>query len=251
MKEIFNTKLQFEKAQFVLNNDQVRLSKMQNFKLQDIAIQWSYYSGKIEGSTYSLIQTEALIKDDIVKGRYSDAVMHKNMYNVLMQEIDYIKNNEKENIDEKLIFRIHKGLIKGLISDEDSGKIRKEPVGIKGANYEPLKDYHEIKKELSTIIHEQKEYQGIEKSIFLHCNLARLQPFVDGNKRTSRMLESIVLMNNDLLPTFTVDKDSFLEYREAIVAFYETKDYTPYVDFMLDKQIELVEKLSFEKFLKR
>ncbi len=35
--------------------------------MQDIAIQWSYYSGKIEGSTFSLIQTESLIKDNIVK----------------------------------------------------------------------------------------------------------------------------------------------------------------------------------------
>lgn len=246
---IFTTKLQQEKADFIMNNKDCRLSKMQGFQLQDIAIQWSYYSGKIEGSTYSLVQTESLIKDNVVKGMYSEAVMHKNMYNTLIQEMDYIKHNTKELIEDKLVFRLHKGLTKGLVSDEDNGKIRRNPVGVKGTTYIPSKNYQEILMKFSTILYEQQFFQGIEKAIYLHCNLSRLQAFIDGNKRTSRMVESVVLMNNDLLPTFTINSNSILDYREAIVEFYETQDYTAYTNFMLDKQIELVEQLSKEKFL--
>ncbi len=250
-KEILATNLQKEKANFITNNSDCKLSKMEGFQLQDIAIQWSYYSGKIEGSTFSLIQTESLIKDNIVRGRFDDAIMHKNMYNVLIQEMDYIQSNNKEIIDDKLVFRIHKGLIKSLISDEKAGVLRSEPVGIGGTDYLPSKDPYYITQKFSEILFNQKEYEGIEKAIFLHCNLARLQPFMDGNKRTSRMVESIVLMNNDLLPTFTIDENSFLEYREAMVDFYETEEYTSYVDFMLDKQIEVVEKLSNQQFVEQ
>ncbi len=250
-KEILITNLQKEKAEFIINSADCRLSKLQGFQLQDIAIQWSYYSGKIEGSTFSLVQTESLIKDNIVKGRFDDAVIHKNMYNTLIQEIEYIKNGNKESIDDKLVFRIHRGLTKSLISDEDLGVLRTNPIRIGGSHYEPSQDPYYIKQQFSEILFEQEQYTGIDKAIFLHCNLARLQPFIDGNKRTSRMLESIVLMNNDLLPTFSIDDTSFLEYREAMIAFYETKDYAPYVDFMLDKQIEIIERFSLKKFIEQ
>lgn len=248
MQEIFTTDLQREKADYLINNPDYKLSLLKGFQLQDIAIHWSYYSGKIEGSTYTFIQTETLLKDDIAKGRFSDALMHKNMYNLLIQEMDYIRNEKAEEIDEKLIFRCHKALTKNLISDEERGQVRHRPVSIGGTSYIPPKDKNSLQMELSSILFEQKNYSGIEKAIFLHCNLARLQPFIDGNKRTARMIEAIVLMNNDLLPTFSSDNDSFSQYREALVAFYETKDYTPYVDFMLDTQIEIAQRLSFESF---
>ncbi|MBS9766049.1 MAG: Fic family protein [Flavobacteriaceae bacterium] len=247
-KEIITTSLQKEKAKFIVHNSDCRLSKLKSSQLQNIAIEWSFYSGKIEGSTFSLVQTETLIKDDIVKGRYEDAVMHKNMYNILIQEMDYIRGGHKEVIDEKLIFRLHQSLTKGLISDEDRGTFRTSPVRVTGSSYSPPKNIDEIKKEFFSILYEQQFYKGIEKSIFLHCNLARLQPFIDGNKRTSRMVEGIVLMNNDLLPTFTVDEQCFAEYRDTMLAFYQEQDYNPYVDFMLDKQIEVVESLSVDGF---
>ncbi|QIK52874.1 hypothetical protein G7051_00320 [Dysgonomonas sp. HDW5B] len=43
-------------------------------------------------------------------------------------------------------------------------------------------------------------HNSMERAVYLHCNTVRLQPFIDGNKRTSPFWESIVLMNNDIIP---------------------------------------------------
>lgn len=47
-----------------------------------LIVHWSFYSGKIEGNTYSYVETESLLKDDItpLKKPYEDAVMLKNPY---------------------------------------------------------------------------------------------------------------------------------------------------------------------------
>lgn len=239
---ILETRLQKEKADFIIEEG-LQLKRLNKTQIQDIAILWSYYSGKIEGSTFTLVQTETLIKDDIVQGIYSDALMLKNMYNTLIQKMDYIINKGKEVINDRLILKLHSNLTMGLIDDEDRGKI-KGVVGkkISGSSYVPSDDTLVLKKEINTLLSEIKKYDCIEKAVYLHCNFAKIQPFVDGNKRTARMLENIVLMNNNLLPTVSYDNIDILKYREAILDFYETNDYSAYTNFMLDSQINLIEK---------
>lgn len=67
---------------------------------------------------------------------------------------------------------------------------------------------------------------------FLHCNIARLQPFRDGNKRTSRLVESVALMNANIIP---VRSDKFKTSSIIVmpIGFYETEDYNPYIDFCI------------------
>lgn len=248
MKQIFETNLQREKAKFI-EESSIKLNKLKDFELKDIAIEWSYFSGKVEGNALTLIQTITLLKDNILKGRFDDGLMTKNMYNTLIREMDYTRRGNIEVIDKKLIFRVHKSLTKGLISDEDSGRIRKEPIkDITGTAYKPPKSFDDVYRKFSETLYNQKNYYGIEKAIYLHCNLARTQPFLDGNKRTSRMIESIVLMNNNLIPTLTIDDEGILDYREALLAYYQEKDYNQYTNFLLDRQINKIEQISFDTF---
>lgn len=52
-------------------------------KLDDLALEWSYYSAKIEGNSYSFVQAEILLKNNLTSvHRYEDAVMLKNLYEV-------------------------------------------------------------------------------------------------------------------------------------------------------------------------
>ena len=86
----------------------------------------------------------------------------------------------------------------------------------------------------------------MEKAVFLHCNLARLQPFIDGNKRTARTIESLVLLQNSIVPVYSTKDEDFVRYRDGLLKFYETKEYSKYVDFFLDLQIQRINKLSTE-----
>ena len=103
----------------------------------------------------------------------------------------------------------------------------------------------EIKSKLGEILYEQDVYTNpLEKAVFLHCNIARLQPFIDGNKRTSRMIESVVMMNADIIPVYSAKDADILKYRKALIAFYETEDYSSYADYFLDRQIERIKEIE-------
>ena len=122
-------------------------------------------------------------------------------------------------------------------------------VRISGTEYIPPKNQQEIKSKLSEILFQQEEFTNpLEKSVYLHCNLARLQPFIDGNKRTARMIESIVMMNADIIPVYSSRDADILNYRRGLVHFYETEDYSQYADYFLNKQIERINSIAPEKF---
>lgn len=117
---IFNEE-QKKKAEFIRNSQFSRLSDLLPNELKDLAVVWCYYSGKIEGNTYTYVETEALLKDGITsEKRYEDAKMLKNLYNTFMSEIYFIsKQKNKQEINEKTLLRIHSSISEGLISSED------------------------------------------------------------------------------------------------------------------------------------
>ncbi|MCD8032244.1 MAG: Fic family protein [Bacteroides sp.] len=246
MSLIFN-KEQQEKATFILQSPLAKLSELYSNEIKDLAVVWCYYSGKIEGNTYTYIETEALLKDDITsEKRYEDAKMLKNLYNTFISEVEYInKEKNQEVINERTLFRIHQSISIGLVSNEESGSLRTRAVRISGTEYTPPKNKQEIESGLNQILFKQEEYTNpLEKAIYLHCNLACLQPFIDGNKRTTRMVESIALMNADIIPVYSAKDADILNYRKGLIAFYETEDYTQYADYFLNRQIERIKEIE-------
>lgn len=212
-----------------------------------LAVVWCYYSGKIEGNTYTYVETEALLKDGITsEKKYEDAKMLKNLYNTFVSELEYIhKGGNQEVIDERTLFRVHQSISAGLVSNEESGFLRTRAVRISGTEYVPPKNLQEIKSRLSEILFEQDKYSSpLEKAVFLHCNIARLQPFIDGNKRTSRMIESIILMNAGIIPVYSSKDADILNYRKGLIAFYEAGDYGMYADYFLKRQIDRISEIE-------
>ncbi|MDL2256828.1 Fic family protein [Bacteroidales bacterium OttesenSCG-928-I14] len=245
MKPIFNEEQQ-KKASFISENPLSKLSELYSNEIKDLAVVWCYYSGKIEGNTYTYVETEALLKDGITsEKRYEDAKMLKNLYNTFISELEYInKGGNQEVINERTLFRVHKSISTELISNEESGKLRTRAVRISGTEYIPPKNPQEIERKLNEILFQQGEYTNpLEKAVYLHCNLARLQPFIDGNKRTARMIESITLMNADIIPVYSAKDADILNYRKGLIAFYETEDYTIYSDYFLNRQIERIKEI--------
>ena len=131
------------------------------------------------------------------------------------------------------------------MSTEESGMLRNRAVKITGTEYIPPKDIQGIRMKLNEILFNQDLYDDpLEKAVYLHCNIAKLQPFIDGNKRTSRMLESISLMNADIIPVYSAKDADILHYRKGLITFYETGDYSRYADYFLNRQIERINEIS-------
>ena len=118
-------------------------------------------------------------------------------------------------------------------------------VRISGTEYIPPKNQQEIKSKLNEILFQQEEFTNpLEKAVYLHCNLARLQPFIDGNKRTARMIESIALMNAGIIPVYSAKDSDILNYRKGLIAFYETENYNEYADYFLNRQVERIKAIE-------
>jgi len=244
-------KLQKQKSEFILSNPNSKLSSLNSSDLRKLSVAWSYYSGKIEGNTYTYVETEALLVDGIASPkRYEDAKMLKNLHNTFTGILSQIKAGNSIEINEVSVFSFHSSLIDELVSDHEKGRLRNRPVKISGTNYTPPKDTTEIKQALGELLFEFENYSNpLEKAIYLHCNLARIQPFIDGNKRTARLIESVVLLQNNLIPNYSTKDADILSYRNGLVNFYETKNYSDYSDYFLDKQIERINEVSLKSEL--
>lgn len=131
-KHIFNEE-QLKRAEDILANPLAKLSSLSSSELRDLAVVQCYYSGKIEGNTYTYVETETLLKDGITpEKRYEDA----------------------------------------------------------------------------------------------------------------KMLKSVVMMNADLIPVYSVKDADILHYRRGLIAFYETGDYTQYADYFLGRLMERLEEIE-------
>ncbi len=218
-QQVFN-KAQQEKAEFILNHPLAKLSDLRSHEIQDLAVVWSYYSGKIENNSYTYVEAEILLKDGITSEKqYEDADMLKNLYDAFILNAKYIyEKKEQVIIDEYSLQRIHQDISKGSILDKDR---------------------------LRDILQEQEQYANpLERAVYLHCNIAKLQPFIDGNKHSSRMVESITLMNADIIPVYSSKDADILNYRKGLIVFYETGDYSPYADYFLNKQVERIKEIE-------
>jgi Fic family protein len=187
-------------------------------ELERFVIELSWKSSKIEGNTYSLLETETLIKDSIeAAGRSKEeAIMilnHKRAFeSILDGRRDY------ETITLSKITQLHEFMVKGL---SISPGIREQAVGITGTVYKPLDNKWQIieaLEKLATAIN-RADYP-LEKALIANTMISCIQPFSDGNKRTGRMLANAILLAHDFFPLSyrSIDEDT---YKKALILFYE------------------------------
>lgn len=203
-------------------------------ELERFIIELSWKSSQIEGNTYTLLDTEKLIKDGIeAVGKTKDeAIMilnHKKAFDFI-----YGQRQLFVEISVSKIEAIHKILVGGLGITHN---IRSKPVGILGSRYRPLDNMFQIQEALDTlcqIISRMKD--GYSKALMIILGISYIQPFEDGNKRTSRLVGNAILLAHNLAPLSyrIVDEE---EYREAILVFYELNSLMPFRDIFFDQYI--------------
>jgi Fic family protein len=187
-------------------------------EIERLNIDFSWKSSKIEGNTYDLLETEQLLKNQKKATGHSqeEATMILNHKAAL----DYIRNskNNFQNISIKKIEEVHVILTMNL---EVTKNLRKTLVRITGTKYIPLDNEFQIKEALRDTCALVNEVNNpFEKAIVLMLLIAYIQPFVDGNKRTSRLCGNAILYAFDCCPLSYRSMDE-LEYKKAILLFYE------------------------------
>ncbi|MEK7463618.1 MAG: Fic family protein [Patescibacteria group bacterium] len=190
-------------------------------ELERITIELSWKSSKIEGNTYSLIDTEILIKDN--KKAYGHDADEATMILNHKKAIDYIfDNREKFKIlSLRNVEDVHRMLVEGL---EVNHGIRSKAVGITGTQYRPLDNQHQVKEALeNTIIEINRMKDPWSKALIALIMIAYIQPFEDGNKRTSRIVANACLIAHDVCPLSLRSIDE-TEYKKAITVFYELQN---------------------------
>ncbi len=205
----------------------------QKRKKQRLVVDLSWASSRIEGNTYSLLETESLIEHmETAHGKkYTEAKMILNH----KQAIEFIRTyrEDYQELNRTKIFELHQILIDGL--EVETG-LRKQLVRISNSSFVPCDNEFQITQTLDEIIQAINQTASVlQKAIMANLLIAFLQPFADGNKRTSRMLGNAILVSNGLLPlSFShTPKD---DYIKSILNFYEKQDPSYFV-FLFFKEL--------------
>lgn len=163
-------------------------------------IEMSWASSALEGNTYSLPETEALIKYAEVAGGKSEieVQMILNHKQAIGWVIDNIATVE---IAPETVMRLHAMLMRTLVRQNNLGAVRRDPVSITTSSYVPSSDHTELSMGLSELCWKASTAKDpFEASFALLAGIAYLQPFIDGNKRTGRLLSNIPLLKAGLPP---------------------------------------------------
>ncbi len=194
-----------------------------------LLIDLSYNSSRLEGNTYSLLDTQKLLLEgkDIEGKMDEEKVMilnHKEAIRYLVDQAHQI------HLSPQTFCTLHYLLADGLILAEHAGKIRNHGVRIGGSTYIPYEDPARLKEILHQIASKASLiHDPYEQSFFLLVHLSYLQPFTDVNKRTARLSANIPLIKQNLVPLSFNDIDRE-DYTSAILAIYELQDVQPLID---------------------
>ena len=210
-------------------------------EMERLGIDLSWKSSQIEGNTYTLLETERLLRESkTAEGKTrEEAVMllnHKDALNFILDNPDYLQELTVSHIED-----IHQLLTKDLSIDKG---LRRHRVGITGTNYHPLDNEFQIReamRDACKLIN--SKYNIFEKALLTLLLLSYIQPFSDGNKRTARITSNAILIANDYCPLSFRSIDS-IDYKKAMLIFYEQNNLYAFKQIFIE-QFEFAVKEYF------
>lgn len=218
-------------AQFTRNLEGITPAEYRK-EMERLGIDLSWKSSQIEGNTYSLLETERLLKDkQTASGKTKEeAVMllnHKDALDFVLADPEYLREISVRRIEE-----LHTLLVKEL--DVDKG-IRRRRVGVTGTNYRPLDNEYQIREALEDTCRLINGKENVfEKALLALVLLSYIQAFADGNKRTARITSNAILIANRCCPISFRSVDS-VDYKKAMLIFYEQNNISAFKKVFIDQ----------------
>jgi len=230
----FEEKNKLEKLQreFIKNFSKYDSQTLINKEFERIMIEFSWKSSVIEGNTYSLLGTEALIKNNVIaEGKTKEETQmilnHKDAFNESIQNRERFIKLRSADVE-----YIHSVLTKKLGIAKN---VRKARVGITGTKYKPLDNEPQVKEALQSMVDlVNKKESFFEKAFLISILVAYIQIFEDGNKRTSRMMSNAILLAYHSIPLSyrIVDVE---EYKKAVILFYEINNLAYFKQIFIEQ----------------
>jgi fido (protein-threonine AMPylation protein) len=191
-------------------------------KIMDrLLIDLSWNSSRLEGNTYSLLETQRLLElGESASGRKAEETQmllnHKAAIELLAQQSDEVGFNRYT------ICSLHALLSDNLLPDPSAGgRLRDHAVSIGRSVFHPLEMPQLIEERFDEILAKAEAIQdAFEQSFFVMVHLPYLQPFEDVNKRVSRLAANLPMVRHNLSPLSFVDVPQS-DYVNAILGVYE------------------------------
>lgn len=207
---------------------------IQKKELERLVIELSWKSSKIEGNTYTLLDTEKLILENKEAPGHSKEetqmiLNHKDAFNYIRLNVQQFETVTRKNLEE-----LHSILVKDL---SVGFGLRTKPVGVTGSVYRPLDNIHQITEAIENLAAAVSRMQTpYAKALVALLGISYIQPFEDGNKRTSRLMANALLLAHSLAPLSyrSIDEN---DYREAMLVFYELNSIIPLKKIFVDQYI--------------
>lgn len=171
-----------------------------------LLIDLSWNSSRLEGNTYSLLDTERLFRDRAELEGHQ--VLETQMLLNHKQAIEYLVDGAASLRLEPFVLRTLHGLLaENLLPDPaDEGRLRRTTVRIHDSTFLPLDVPQQIEELFVQMLATADAIEDpFEQSFFLLVHIPYLQPFADVNKRTSRLAANLPLLRRNLQPLAFVD----------------------------------------------
>jgi Fic family protein len=189
--------------------------------MQRLLIDLAFNSSRLEGNTYSLLDTERLLElGQVAQGKANQETQmilnHKDAIDFLVSDAEEIGFNRHT------ILNLHALLSNNMLSNPAAvGSLRMIGVGISGSVYKPLEIPSVIGEVFDQILHTASMIEDpFEQAFFALVHIPYLQAFEDVNKRVSRLAANIPLIKGNLRPLSFVDVPNEL-YTSGMLAIYE------------------------------
>ena len=208
-KIIDQKKAQLDKARPFPPNTLKSLQKKLN-------LEWTYHSNAIEGNTLTLKETKVVLEGITIGGKTVKEHLEALNHNKALQYL-YTLVKKNKPINQRQIKQIH-SLILNKIDPAAAGAYRQENIMILGAKHIPprYKDVpNKMRKLIASCQTQWRRLHPAERAGYLHIELVKIHPFVDGNGRTARLVQNLELMKAGF-PPIVIKKENRLKYYKAL-----------------------------------
>jgi hypothetical protein len=189
--------------------------------LNRLLVDLSWASSRLEGNTYSLLDTQRLIEfGEAAQGK--DATETQMILNHKAAIEFMVDLNDELTFNRQIILNFHAILSDNLLADPNaSGRLRRIGVGIGHSVYHPLEVPQLIEECFQQVVDTAAAIRNpFEQAFFAMVHLPYLQPFDDVNKRVSRLAANIPLIRENLFPLSFIDVPE-RAYFEGLLGVYE------------------------------
>ena len=186
-----------------------------------LLIDLSWNSSRLEGNTYSLLETERLLElGESAAG--ADALETQMILNHKEAIAFLVDEAEHTGFNRHTILNLHALLAKDLLPDSAAwGSLRSAGVRVAGSCYHPLEVPQLIDECFRRVLDKAADIPDpVEQAFFALVHLSYLQPFLDVNKRVSRLAANLPLIRNNLCPLSFVDVPT-RTYVDGLLGVYE------------------------------